>query len=194
MFIIFSPFILLQKSQSKFVWLLLFEIETVIIMNRIKTVRSGSINNENSQTMNSWSYPPKDLVLASVSLMFYFECLLFLLAFSGERPFVCNRPNCCKSFVSKSKLVEHLQRHNGEKRHMCCLCGKKYANKHDLRAHTRYVSSSSLFSSGSLIQVNEAVAVWSVIQKNFHCHLFVYLLCKSSQIQSIVYKICSIVP
>lgn len=119
-------------------------------MNRIKTVRSGSINDENSQTMNSRSYPPKDLVLASVSLMFYFECLLFLLAFSGERPFVCNRPNCCKSFVSKSKLVEHLQRHNGEKRHMCCLCGKKYANKHDLRAHTRYVSSSSLFSSESL--------------------------------------------
>lgn len=72
--------------------------------------------------------------------MFYFEFLLFFLTFSGERPFVCNRPNCCKSFVSKSKLVEHLQRHNGEKRHMCSLCGKKYANKHDLRAHTRYVS------------------------------------------------------
>lgn len=138
----------------------------------MKTVRSGSKNDENSQTMKISSYPPDYFVLASVSLIFYFECLLFFLEFSGERPFVCNRPNCCKSFVSKSKLVEHLQRHNGEKRHMCCLCGKKYANKHDLRAHTRYVSRVLSIQSPVflpflqwkpgwfiLLQVNEAVAV-----------------------------------
>lgn len=118
---------------------------------------------------SNYESTPDDLVLGSVSLMFYFGCLLFFLAFSGERPFVCNRPNCCKSFVSKSKLVEHLQRHNGEKRHMCSLCGKKYANKHDLRAHTRYVSHalsiqwlpivSSSLQWEPAVQVNMAVAV-----------------------------------
>ncbi|XP_046687202.1 zinc finger protein 431-like [Homalodisca vitripennis] len=57
----------------------------------------------------------------------------------GEKPFVCDRLGCTKSFVSKAKLTEHLQRHNGEKRHKCPVCGKQYANKPDLRIHLRSV-------------------------------------------------------
>lgn len=55
----------------------------------------------------------------------------------GEKPFACDAAGCCKSFVSKSKLLDHLKRHAGEKSHKCMVCGKQYANKQDLRLHLK---------------------------------------------------------
>ncbi|ELT94773.1 hypothetical protein CAPTEDRAFT_220659 [Capitella teleta] len=42
---------------------------------------------------------------------------------------------CYQSFTNKNNLKRHMARHNGEKRYLCTLCGKRYARQDDWKAH-----------------------------------------------------------
>lgn len=53
------------------------------------------------------------------------------------KPWVCSI--CSKSFVSKDKIVNHVQQHSGEKLHECPICHGKFSSKHYLKEHEKRV-------------------------------------------------------
>ncbi|XP_033110077.1 zinc finger protein PLAG1-like [Anneissia japonica] len=54
---------------------------------------------------------------------------------SGERPFICTKPDCKKAFISSYKLSRHMATHSPEKTHHCQYCDKKFHRKDHLKNH-----------------------------------------------------------
>jgi hypothetical protein len=53
------------------------------------------------------------------------------------KPWVCTL--CHKAFVSKDKVVNHVQQHSGEKLHECPICHGRFSSKHYLKEHEKRV-------------------------------------------------------
>jgi len=53
------------------------------------------------------------------------------------KPWICTL--CNKSFVSKDKVVNHVQQHSGEKLHECPICHGRFSSKHYLKEHEKRV-------------------------------------------------------
>lgn len=62
---------------------------------------------------------------------------LLSIADPSNRPWVCEV--CGKAFVSKDKIVNHVQQHSGEKVHECQICHNRFSSKHYLKEHERRV-------------------------------------------------------
>ena len=54
-----------------------------------------------------------------------------------NRPWICL--TCSKAFVSKDKIVNHVQQHSGEKLHECPTCHGRFSSKHYLKEHEKRV-------------------------------------------------------
>ena len=58
---------------------------------------------------------------------------------SNERPFVCKRINCNKTFKTKSELTVHNSRHSSVKSFGCDKCYKRFKTYQDLNYHKNFV-------------------------------------------------------
>ena len=58
---------------------------------------------------------------------------------TGEKPFVCDYPDCSASFLQKSALTEHYRSHTGEKPYECEYCSYKCSRSDALNRHKRHV-------------------------------------------------------
>merc|ERR1712086_1133422 len=56
---------------------------------------------------------------------------------TGERPHICKQ--CGKRFQSASTLSKHSERHKGQRTHQCSYCSKSFLVHVDLRSHVRIV-------------------------------------------------------
>jgi len=77
---------------------------------------------------------------ASDDLHFSFHGIdvkLLSLKTDTKRPWKCGV--CEKAFVSKDKIVNHVQQHSGEKIHECPICHGKFSSKHYLKEHQKRV-------------------------------------------------------
>jgi len=59
----------------------------------------------------------------------------------GEKPFVCDHPECPKRFARKYDLKVHIRTHTKEKPYICGAndCGRKFSRNSSLREHERNV-------------------------------------------------------
>lgn len=64
-----------------------------------------------------------------------FNSILFVIHFSGERPYLC--AICGKGFTQNSNLRQHLMRHNQNKPFKCALCSANFVSKGELVSHDR---------------------------------------------------------
>lgn len=60
---------------------------------------------------------------------------MFLLFFSGERPYKCTL--CNRAFNQKGALRIHMSKHTGDKPFICDFCPHTFAQKGNLRAHIK---------------------------------------------------------
>jgi hypothetical protein len=65
------------------------------------------------------------------------DVILLSLQTETKRPWKCG--TCSKAFVSKDKIVNHVQQHSGEKIHECPTCKGKFSSKHYLKEHQKRV-------------------------------------------------------
>jgi hypothetical protein len=65
------------------------------------------------------------------------DVILLSLEVDTKRPWQCG--TCGKAFVSKDKIVNHVQQHSGEKLHECPVCKGKFSSKHYLKEHQKRV-------------------------------------------------------
>ncbi|XP_064461963.1 putative zinc finger protein 705EP [Ornithodoros turicata] len=57
---------------------------------------------------------------------------------TGEKRYVCGV--CCRGFAEKCTLTKHLRVvHMGERKHACNICGRTFKQKHHLTRHTMSV-------------------------------------------------------
>lgn len=60
-----------------------------------------------------------------------------LICIEGERPFVCDHPNCGKSFTRNEELTRHRRIHTGIRPFSCSVCSKRFGRKDHLKKHQR---------------------------------------------------------
>lgn len=77
---------------------------------------------------------------------------------SGERPYMCNWPNCFKRFNDNYHLRRHMNTHTGEKPFACKYsgCSKRYSRSEDLRNHQKshFAQENSISMSDSICNMN----------------------------------------
>lgn len=56
---------------------------------------------------------------------------------TGEKPYVCNVPDCGKKFTEYSSLFKHNVVHTQQKPYACQDCGKTYRQTSTLAMHKR---------------------------------------------------------
>ena len=55
---------------------------------------------------------------------------------TGEKPYQCDHPGCCKAFADKSNLRSHSMIHNANgKQYVCAKCNRAFAQKRYLHKH-----------------------------------------------------------
>jgi len=80
-----------------------------------------------------WRHPTDDLRFNFHGI----DVVLLSLTTKTKRPWSCGV--CQKVFVSKDKIVNHVQQHSGEKIHECPTCLVKFSSKHYLKEHQKRV-------------------------------------------------------
>ncbi|CAG2165717.1 unnamed protein product, partial [Oppiella nova] len=56
---------------------------------------------------------------------------------TGEKPYVCNWPDCDWRFSRSDELSRHKRSHTGEKTHICPFCSKGFSRSDHLSKHFR---------------------------------------------------------
>ena len=56
---------------------------------------------------------------------------------TGERPFVCQLQGCGRTFVRSDELTRHLRKHTGDKPFHCPHCSRAFARSDHLRLHVK---------------------------------------------------------
>ena len=58
---------------------------------------------------------------------------------TGERPFVCDKPNCGKRFSRPDSLTTHVKTHSNVRPYICVAkgCGKAYYHSRSLKKHEK---------------------------------------------------------
>ncbi|KAF4992933.1 hypothetical protein FDECE_13566 [Fusarium decemcellulare] len=54
---------------------------------------------------------------------------------TGDKPYTCEFPGCNLTFSQLGNLKTHLRRHTGERPYSCDQCGRKFAQRGNVRAH-----------------------------------------------------------
>lgn len=56
---------------------------------------------------------------------------------TGDRPHKCDWPNCGLDFTQRGNLITHQRRHKEEKPFACQLCGKTFAQRGNVKSHEK---------------------------------------------------------
>ncbi|KAJ3458448.1 DNA-binding transcription factor [Fusarium solani] len=54
---------------------------------------------------------------------------------TGDKPYTCEFPGCKLTFSQLGNLKTHMRRHTGERPYSCGKCGRKFAQRGNVRAH-----------------------------------------------------------
>lgn len=64
-------------------------------------------------------------------------CLCAHNVITGEKPFVCQWPECGRRFSRSDELSRHKRTHTGEKKFACNVCGRRFMRSDHLAKHTK---------------------------------------------------------
>ena len=56
---------------------------------------------------------------------------------AGEKPFVCQWPECGRTFSRSDELSRHKRTHTGEKKFACDVCARRFMRSDHLTKHMR---------------------------------------------------------